>query len=476
MSLPELPAYMQVSSLPTTSTDETAEAGLSYLKFNLNNCFILKQGGEEKKLGSEVKIVILGINPPKNFINARAYWPGKFGDTDAEQPVCASPNGVNPYPFLPSEDKQSEVCETCKWSKLGSSISQGKGGKASQCKSFKMIFFCFADDLETMLSMRIPVTSLKNLSQHRWDVKKVNARIASVVTKVGFDIEAEYTVLKFSFDSFLNQEEFLKCTERAVGSELKALMAGPNSQAATPAVEDKTDQNSSSEDTSTVSEGYTTVDKWLEESAGAKPEQKAAKKITVPQGAACNAELDEDFDDAALGTPYAIFTGALLNFDSVLNLKTYATSAGKSLLAQMSSEELAQAKIEFRKRAVFLNQKAKETPLEAAKKAIANVMDKAQLPDILQQIRAVVPEGATLMEAFTNKASELNNVSFSTAFHGLSKDGFPALIKDGSFKLKRGAQQRPIAQAAGQEVATSAATSEDSTMTDILDDLDLEEL
>ena len=211
----QLPEYMQGGQ--QTETDKSATPSLNYLSGTTTGKFIKKQGDTEVDLGTEVEIVILAISPPKNFVNERAYWPGAFGESEGS-PECASSDSVKPYGWL--ENPQAESCGRCKWGIAGSKI--GAKGKGQQCSSFKMIYFVYADSIKDgVCAYKVPITSLKQVSAYRWDIKQVGAPIAGVITKVSYDPDCtDYSKPRFDFVGFLNKSEFEFSTKLAVSAEV----------------------------------------------------------------------------------------------------------------------------------------------------------------------------------------------------------------------------------------------------------------
>jgi hypothetical protein len=417
-----------MNNAPLTNTDDTAEASLNYLTFNLNNQFIYKSGGDEKKLGSEVEIVIMGINPPKNFINERAYWPGKFGDSEGA-PECGSPDGVKPHAFL--EAPQARVCDKCKWSQPGSALTQGKGKKSTQCRSFKMIYFVFADNVVGELSaFRVPVTSLKSLSGYRWDLKKAGAPIAGVITKVSFDEEAEYTRPMFTFAKFLDEKGFGFCTELAASSETSQLMDGSRQVAA---IEDKSDTVAVADYTES------TIDP-----PKLKPAEEAVSHVT-PVGDSPDVDIDDllgiSEEVVEEPTPYQLLLCTANACNSLADLKGFIAGNGRQLLAGIvDKDESAQAIAALKNMAAKLSQPSQKElgPLGELKERLSVLNNREQLPVLLADIRTLGGEALTLLPDFVALAGKLNEETFNPAVHGMSKDGFPALKKSGEFRQKKG--------------------------------------
>lgn len=397
-----IPEYLKKAQ--ATSTDESATPSLKYLSFNLNNQFKLKLGAEDKKLGSFVRIVILAIDPPKNFVNGRAYWPGDFDSSNGEAPVCASPDGVTHYDYV--ETPQATNCRQCQWAALGSS---GKG-KGTQCKSFKMIYFVFfGEETGGVGALRVPVTSLKNLATYRWSVREMGVPIAGIVTKITFDPDSEYTKLLFSSDGFLTEDKFKTTSKLASSAEIAQLI---NSQVVQIPHEIKG-----------VSE--------LPKNAAPAPSEKPA------------IDLDSFFDDAP--TKPAASPSAADQFLSKIHL-TKNIGELKDLVALLSNKHGLLAYATPQEKNV-LKAAAQEkrlsfiAPMQTTTSPTPDrqIRTKIELVQELARLRAF---GTTIEsiagQNFVNRASELNMVLWNSDEHSTSKDGFPAFAQDGSFKKRRG--------------------------------------
>jgi len=410
----KIPEYMKGAQL--TATDEAATPSLNFLSFNLNRQFLLKQGSDEKKLGQEVNIVVLAVDPPKPFVNARAYWPGDYGTAEQGQPECASPDGIAPFDNV--QNRQAERCDKCKWSALGSKIgSKGASGKSAQCKAFKMVYFVFENELKGgVVAFRVPITSLKQFSQYRWDIRQLGVPIAGVVTKVSFDDDAEYTKPTFSFSRFLDEQGYKLATELAVSAEI-AQLSGSNRQVA--AIAAPVEEDRQNDETSST---HALNDNTLDDTPDAEPSNEA---IDI------DAFLNGDIQDTH---PYDIVKDAISACASVEDIKAYLAVA-KDEMAKLTDEEKAQIK-------ALIAEKASAKPEDKIKSALFAITKKEDLPDILDKIRSLPDGGGISLKAdFIKVADKLNGESWSVDKHGESKDKFPAIAKDGSYKKKRNASQ-----------------------------------
>jgi hypothetical protein len=433
LNINEVPSYAQ--NAVKTPTDETAEGSLSYLKFNSNHQFSISIGGEEKKLGSEVSIVILSVTPPQNFINARAYWPGKFDPSNSSPPDCGSPNGVKPFSFL--ESPQAKICDKCKQAVQGSAESQGASGKSTQCRQFKFIYFVFADDVKGGIhALRVPVSALKNLGDYRFSLKGVGAPIAGVSTKVSFDPEPEYTRPMFSYEKFLPEKELHFCTKLAVSDEMGAITGSSGAQITASAIEDK-----SAAEEAVAHQEEKSVDDWVSE-----PTTKEAEAVKEVEGGDLLDGLFEAEPEKEVLTAEQAFKIEVDCTTTFEELKAYINAEGKDLLQKMSTEERVSCKTYAKERAIALKRTVETvSPVVMLRTELEAITKLIQLPPILKRIRSIGGEAMNLVSLFTDVASKLNGVVFNTKIHGLSKDGFPALKADGFFRQKKGllVQEKP---------------------------------
>ncbi len=219
----EKPQYLK--DLKQSATDETASPAMPKLTFDTTRRFYLMDGSNTEILGAETNIIILGISPAENFINHRAYWSEKYGDAQAGAPICASPDGKQPFDFIP--EPQALSCNKCPQAVSGS----GGYGQSHACKSFKHIYCLIAKgflnfNCTTIVRFKVPVTALKQLGTYRWELKQEGIPIAAVITRVTFDPEAKGQRPMFAFNGFVPEAVVKITTDIAISDGIQKLLTG----------------------------------------------------------------------------------------------------------------------------------------------------------------------------------------------------------------------------------------------------------
>lgn len=169
-----------------------------------------------------MRVVVLMFNNERG----RAYYPGLYNPAASAPPTCWSADGKAPDASV--KDKQSPLCSGCPMSVKGSKVQDGKEMVA--CSSHRMIAVVPAFDIGAdPLRLKIAVTSDydKEIVEHGWfafrqysDFLKSRGvtHTALVITKIKFDVQAQYPKLLFALDRILSPDEV---------AQMKLAMANP---------------------------------------------------------------------------------------------------------------------------------------------------------------------------------------------------------------------------------------------------------
>lgn len=169
-----------------------------------------------------MRVVVLMFNTERG----RAYYPGLYNPAASAPPTCWSADGNAPDASV--KDKQAPLCAGCPMSVKGSKVQDGKEMVA--CSSHRMIAVVPAFDIGAdPLRLKIAVTSDydKEIVEHGWyafrqysDFLKSRGvtHTALVITKIKFDVQAQYPKLLFALDRILSPEEVV---------QMKLAMANP---------------------------------------------------------------------------------------------------------------------------------------------------------------------------------------------------------------------------------------------------------
>jgi hypothetical protein len=204
----QVPAHLAgrvgVPSVLATSMVGGIGGGAAYPRISIKGSrFRIVEGDSETVLQStEIDVVIVGANPrlSKTFY-AKQWTP----DDEPTAPDCQSLDGISPDPE--SSAPQNDLCASCPQNAWGSKITpQGKETKA--CADQKRLAVVAADDASgPIYLMQVTPAALKGLNQYQKELSVRGIPPEIVKTKVSFDTDASFPLLKFSFGGFLDPEQ-----------------------------------------------------------------------------------------------------------------------------------------------------------------------------------------------------------------------------------------------------------------------------
>jgi len=165
--------------------------------------FRLVQGGVETLVETtHLDVVIIDANP-----RISKQWYAKPWDSSSETfeaPDCFSLDGVKPHPS--STDTQNDVCETCLKNAWGSAVSP-TGNPTKACSDSKRLAVVSAADPDGgVYLLRVPPASFKPLNSYMKELAMRKIPVRAVKTRVGFDADASFPKLTFSFVGFIASE------------------------------------------------------------------------------------------------------------------------------------------------------------------------------------------------------------------------------------------------------------------------------
>ena len=208
----QIPEYMKkfmTSNIQDVASMATSSVSIPRLSYRGKRFRFIVNGEEEMSEGLTVKVAIIGVEPdPGRFV--KTYYDKGYEAGDSAPPTCSSSDGVRPDTWV--SDPQSETCARCLKNVFGSAVSRS-GGKAKACKDGKILWVAKLNDPETHYGLRVPVMSLKNLSEYGKYIHKNGYPLALVVTELALDDDAEFPKLVFNHVGFVEEalaEVFVK--------------------------------------------------------------------------------------------------------------------------------------------------------------------------------------------------------------------------------------------------------------------------
>ena len=161
---------------------------------------IIEDGTETVLDTTSLDVVIVGANPKLSKTFYAKAW-----DKDAEPsaPDCFSLDGVRPHPE--SDGPQNDVCASCPHNAWGSKTGP-QGQQLKACTDQKRLAVVAADDPEgPVYLLQVTPAALKGLNAYHKELSVRGIPAEVVKTKIGFDTDASFPKLKFSFGGFLDE-------------------------------------------------------------------------------------------------------------------------------------------------------------------------------------------------------------------------------------------------------------------------------
>lgn len=195
----------KTTSVTTTDEMESGSGGVPRISLKKNK-FRIKIGEEEKVLGEEINVVIVGINPSRGF--AKTYYEGGYKPGSTDAPDCSSTDGIHPDNFV--SNPPSDKCRTCEMNQWGSAKSMS-GGKAKACKDSKQLHVKLAEELNDpdapVYILIVTVLSLKPFGAYGKLLAKEGIPTPSIaITKLGFDEDADVPKLTFELVGIMDDD------------------------------------------------------------------------------------------------------------------------------------------------------------------------------------------------------------------------------------------------------------------------------
>lgn len=169
-----------------------------------------------------IEAVIIGASAAVSKI----FYLKPYTEGSDQPPDCYSLDGIKPDASAPA--KQSALCQKCPQNEWGSRMTDDNK-RAKRCADSKRLAIVPALDLENdsyggPMLLRVPPTSLANLSLYAGNLARRGAPLEALVTRIGFNHELAYPQLTFTPVRWLTDEE----ARQVVGPDGKSgVMAHP---------------------------------------------------------------------------------------------------------------------------------------------------------------------------------------------------------------------------------------------------------
>ena len=239
-----LPSFLKKVDVATLNSDLTAHAGGGFPVISIKGkVFAVVRDGERElqmnpkdpdSAATSLNVVLLKVNKGTSKV---FYIKGYDKDSsEGQKPDCYSNDGIEPA--ADAQNKQAKKCATCAHNQWGSRISERGATKGKACSDAVRMAVAPAGQLNDAMLLRIPPASIKALGEYGQMLAKRGVGYNMVVTKVGFDLQAESPKLTFSPVGLLDDDGFAEVQE-IIQSDIVASILGSNPIAGefTPAVE-----------------------------------------------------------------------------------------------------------------------------------------------------------------------------------------------------------------------------------------------
>jgi len=206
----KIPAYLK-QFRAGTNADLTTLAGGGFPVISIRGkAFAVVKDGERKILpnpkdpespATSIDVVLLASN---KGVSKVFYLKGYDKDSEGAKPDCYSNNGVEPA--ADAQNPQAKKCATCPHNQWGSRTSDRGTSKGKACSDSKRLAVSAGGQINDPMLLRVPPASLRALGEYAATLDKRGFEAHMVLTKVGFDSDAESPKLTFKPIGLLDED------------------------------------------------------------------------------------------------------------------------------------------------------------------------------------------------------------------------------------------------------------------------------
>ena len=226
----KLPAFLKKVDVASLNSDLTAHAGGGFPVISIKGKVfaVVRDGDREIQMNpkdpdsaaTSLNVVLLKANKGTSKV---FYIKGYDKDTsEGQKPDCYSNDGVEPA--ADAQNKQAKKCDTCPHNQWGSRVSEKGATKGKACADAVRMAVAPAGQINDAMMLRVPPASIKALGEYGQMLAKRGVGYNMVVTKVGFDLQAESPKLTFSAIGLLDDEGFAEVQEIAASDVVSNIL------------------------------------------------------------------------------------------------------------------------------------------------------------------------------------------------------------------------------------------------------------
>lgn len=226
----KLPAFLKKVDVAALNADLTAHAGGGFPVISIKGKVfaVVRDGDREIQMNpkdpdsaaTSLNVVLLKANKGTSKV---FYIKGYDKDSsEGQKPDCYSNDGVEPA--ADSQNKQAKKCATCPHNQWGSRVSEKGATKGKACADAVRMAVAPAGQINDAMLLRVPPASIKALGEYGQMLAKRGVGYNMVVTKVGFDLQAESPKLTFSAVGLLDDDGFAEVQEIAASDVVSNIL------------------------------------------------------------------------------------------------------------------------------------------------------------------------------------------------------------------------------------------------------------
>jgi len=244
-----LPSFLKKVDIAALNADLTAHAGGGFPVISIKGKVfaVVRDGDREIQMNpkdldsaaTSLNVVLLKANKGTSKV---FYLKGYDKDTsEGQKPDCYSSDGIEPA--ADAQNKQAKKCATCAHNQWGSRISEKGATKGKACSDTVRMAVAPAGQINDAMLLRVPPASIKALGEYGQMLAKRGVGYNMVVTKVGFDLQAESPKLTFSPVGLLDDDGFAEVQAIAASDVVSSILgSSPMAVEAAPEVESEAEK------------------------------------------------------------------------------------------------------------------------------------------------------------------------------------------------------------------------------------------
>ena len=226
-----LPAFLKKVDRANLNADLTAHGGsggFPVISIKGKTFAVVRDGEREIQMNpkdpdsaaTSLNVVLLKVNKGTSKV---FYIKGYDKDSsEGQKPDCYSNDGVEPA--ADAQNKQAKKCATCPHNQWGSRVSEKGATKGKACADAVRMAVAPAGQINDAMLLRVPPASIKALGEYGQMLAKRGVGYNMVVTKVGFDLQAESPKLTFSAVGLLDDDGFAEVQEIAASDVVSNIL------------------------------------------------------------------------------------------------------------------------------------------------------------------------------------------------------------------------------------------------------------